>query len=75
MTYQKFRVSNLTKKELERAINEANLTATQLQIIIELNKEERDDSGIMAMLSLGKSKYYAEKRIALKKLIHALHGS
>lgn len=72
MTYQKFRVSNLTKRELEQAIELANLTETQLKIILELNREKLGDTGIMSLLSLGKSKYYAEKRIALKKLIHVL---
>lgn len=67
----RFRVSNLTKKELERAIDLANLTPLQLRIIMELNREERDDIGIMYLLKISKSKYYAEKRIALRKLITA----
>lgn len=75
MTYQKFRVSNLTKKELERAIELANLTETQIQIVLELNKEKRNDEGIMLFLNLTRSRYYAEKRIAIKKLIRILSST
>lgn len=75
MTYQKFRVSNLTKKELERAIELANLTETQIQIVLELNKEKRNDEGIMLFLKLTRGRYYAEKRIAIKKLIRVLSST
>lgn len=74
MSYLKFRVSNLTKRELERVIEQANLTDTQTKIVLELNREQRDDLGIMILLNLPRTKYYAEKRIALKKIVNVLEN-
>ena len=70
----RFRVSNLTKKELEAAIEGANLTEIQLKIILELNREEKNDMGIMMDLCLSNNKYYAEKKTALCKLQRAAAG-
>lgn len=70
----RFRVSNLTKRELETAIEGANLTAIQLKIILELNREEKNDVGIMMDLCLSNNKYYAEKKTALCKLQRAAEG-
>ena len=67
----KFRVSNLTKKELEAAIEGANLTALQLEIVLALNCEEKNDVGIMMDLCLPNNRYYAEKKTALCKLQRA----
>ena len=64
----KFRISNLSKSQLTAAIDEANLTTLQRKIVMELNSEELNDLGIMYKYHLGKEKYYAEKRIALKKI-------
>ena len=68
MNYMKFRVSNLRKSQLMAAVEEANLTTIQRKIVMELNSEELNDLGIMYKLHLGHEKYYAEKRIALKKI-------
>ncbi len=68
----KFRVSNLRKSQLMSAVEEANLTTIQRKIVMELNSEELNDLGIMYKYNLGKEKYYAEKRIALKKIQDAL---
>ena len=64
----KFRVSNLTKRQLTEAMEKANLTRTQRKIVEESNREELNDIGIMAKLHLSNRRYYAEKRIALKKI-------
>lgn len=68
----KFRVSNLTKRQLTEAMEEANLTRTQRRIVDELNREELKDVGIMRKLHLSNSRYYAEKRIALRKIEEVL---
>lgn len=68
----KFRVSNLTKRQLTEAMEKANLTRTQRRIVEELNREELNDIGIMTKLHLSNRRYYAEKRIALKKISDVL---
>ena len=68
----KFRVSNLTKRELEKVISEANLTPLQTKIVLELNREERNDAGIMLDLCLSRGAYYREKKAALSKIIRCL---
>lgn len=68
----KFRVSNLPKSVLTAAIDEANLTTLQKKIVAELNSEELNDLGIMYKFNIGHEKYYAEKRIAIKKIQDAL---
>lgn len=67
----RFRVSNLTKRELETAIEGANLTPLQLKIIMELNREEKNDVGIMMELCVSHNRYYSEKKTALCKLQRA----
>ena len=64
----KFRVSDLTKRQLTEAMEAANLTRTQKRIVEELNREELNDIGIMSKLHLTNRRYYVEKRIALKKI-------
>ena len=54
------------------AVEEANLTTLQRKIVMELNTEELNDLGIMYKYHLGHEKYYAEKRVALKKIQDAL---
>ena len=64
----KMRVSNLTKRELETAISEANLTPLQTRLVLLLNREELTDAGIMMELCVSHHKYYAEKSAALAKI-------
>lgn len=68
----KFRVSNLTKRELETAISEANLTALQTRIVLALNREELTDEGIMLDLRVCRETYYREKKAALSKMLRCL---
>lgn len=68
----KFRVSNLTKRELETVISEANLTPLQTRIVLELNREERNDEGIMMVLCVCRETYYREKKAALSKIIRCI---
>lgn len=68
----KFRISNLSRSQLAAAVEEANLTTLQRKIVMELNSEELNDLGIMYKYHLGHEKYYAEKRVALKKIQDAL---
>ena len=72
MKNMKYRISNLRKSQLLAAIEEANLTTIQRKIVMELNAEELNDLGIMYKYRIGHEKYYAEKRIALKKIQDAL---
>lgn len=65
---RKFRISSLMKSELDAAMEEANLTTLQHNIIVLLNKEELADDGIMQKLHVSRNKYYAEKRIAVRKI-------
>ena len=71
----KFRLSNLRKSQLLAAIEEANLTTIQRKIVLELNAEELNDLGIMYKYRIGHEKYYAEKKIALKKIQDALEAN
>ena len=64
----KIRVSSLTRRELETAISEANLTPLQTRLVLLLNKEELNDTGIMMELHISHHKYYAEKAAALTKI-------
>ena len=64
----KMRVSNLTKRELETAISEANLTPLQTRIVYALNREELTDEGIMMDLHVCRETYYREKKLALSKI-------
>ena len=68
----KLRVSNLTKRELETAISEANLTPLQTRLVLLLNKEELNDEGIMLELHVCRETYYREKKLALSKISRTL---
>ena len=68
----KLRVSNLTKRELETAISEANLTPLQTRLVLLLNREELNDEGIMMELCVSRKRYYAEKAAALAKIFKVI---
>lgn len=59
---------------MTHALTEGNLTPLQRKIVEELNAEELNDIGIMHKLHLGQCKYYAEKRLALKKISDVLNS-
>ena len=48
------------------------MTALQSRIVCELNLEDLNDIGIMHKLHLSQAKYYAEKRVALRKIQDAI---
>ena len=68
----RLRVSNMTKRELETAISEANLTPLQTRIVYALNREELTDEGIMMDLHVCRETYYREKKLALSKISRTL---
>jgi hypothetical protein len=64
----KFKISSLTKSEIQHIRDEANFSPDQLAVFEALNKDTYYDYAIMVNLGLSRNRYYEVKHIVLGKI-------
>ena len=65
---KRIRVCRLTKREYELILDNANFTDEQLNLFVQLNKDQYFDFAIMDSMKLTANRYYEIKGIVVDKV-------